>query len=57
MQRGTMDTVQHNRIADFIWGITDYLLRDTYIRSKYRDVNRRTSAGARLAKRHAFRSP
>jgi len=52
-----MDTVQHNRIADFIWGITDYLLRDTYIRSKYRDVNRRTNAGARLAKRHAFRSP
>jgi hypothetical protein len=33
-----MDTVQHNRIADFIWGIADDVLRDIYVRGKYRDV-------------------
>jgi type I restriction enzyme M protein len=33
-----MDTVQHSRIADFIWGIADDVLRDIYVRGKYRDV-------------------
>ena len=33
-----MDTVQQNRIADFIWGIADDVLRDIYVRGKYRDV-------------------
>jgi type I restriction enzyme M protein len=33
-----MDTVQHNRIADFIWNIADDVLRDIYVRGKYRDV-------------------
>src|SRR5215211_949593 len=33
-----MDTAQHNRIADFIWGIADDVLRDIYVRGKYRDV-------------------
>lgn len=33
-----MDTVQQNRIADFIWSIADDVLRDVYVRGKYRDV-------------------
>ena len=33
-----MDTIQHNRIADFIWNIADDVLRDIYVRGKYRDV-------------------
>lgn len=33
-----MDTAQHNRIADFIWGIAADVLRDIYVRGKYRDV-------------------
>jgi type I restriction-modification system DNA methylase subunit len=27
-----------NWIANFIWGIADYVLRDVYVRGKYRDV-------------------
>jgi type I restriction enzyme M protein len=30
--------VQHNWIADCIWGIADDVLRDIYVRGKYRDV-------------------
>lgn len=30
--------VQYNRISSFIWGIADDLLRDLYVRGKYRDV-------------------
>ena len=33
-----MDTRQTNWIANFIWGIADDVLRDVYVRSKYRDV-------------------
>jgi type I restriction enzyme M protein len=33
-----MDTVQLNWIANFIWGIADDVLRDLYVRGKYRDV-------------------
>lgn len=33
-----MDPAQHNRIADFIWNIADDVLRDVYVRGKYRDV-------------------
>ncbi len=29
---------QHNRIVTFIWGIADDVLRDLYVRGKYRDV-------------------
>jgi type I restriction enzyme M protein len=29
---------QHSRIANFIWGIADDVLRDLYVRGKYRDV-------------------
>jgi hypothetical protein len=29
---------QLNRIASFIWGIADDVLRDLYVRGKYRDV-------------------
>ncbi len=29
---------QHNRIVSFIWGIADDVLRDLYVRGKYRDV-------------------
>lgn len=33
-----MDQAQHNTIVNFIWGIADDVLRDIYVRSKYRDV-------------------
>lgn len=33
-----MDTGQLNWIANFIWGIADDVLRDVYVRGKYRDV-------------------
>jgi type I restriction enzyme M protein len=33
-----MDTSQLNWIANFIWGIADDVLRDLYVRGKYRDV-------------------
>ena len=33
-----MNGAQHNRIVSFIWGIADDLLRDLYVRGKYRDV-------------------
>jgi len=36
-QRG-MDHTQLNWIANFIWGIADDVLRDVYVRGKYRDV-------------------
>ncbi|MGW2898045.1 type I restriction-modification system subunit M [Streptomyces sp. NPDC001212] len=29
---------QHSRIVNFIWGIADDVLRDVYVRGKYRDV-------------------
>lgn len=33
-----MDSAQHNSIVSFIWGIADDVLRDLYVRGKYRDV-------------------
>lgn len=33
-----MDQNQHNSIVNFIWGIADDILRDVYVRGKYRDV-------------------
>ena len=33
-----MNQAQHNTIANFIWGIADDVLRDIYVRGKYRDV-------------------
>ncbi len=33
-----MTTVNLNWIANFIWGIADDVLRDVYVRGKYRDV-------------------
>jgi type I restriction enzyme M protein len=33
-----METAQHNRIVTFIWSIADDVLRDLYVRGKYRDV-------------------
>src|SRR5512137_887776 len=33
-----MDPSQLNWIANFIWGIADDVLRDLYVRGKYRDV-------------------
>ena len=33
-----MDPAQTNWIANFIWGIADDVLRDLYVRGKYRDV-------------------
>lgn len=33
-----MDSAQLNQITNFIWGIADDVLRDVYVRGKYRDV-------------------
>src|SRR5262249_21007989 len=33
-----MDQAQHDAIANFIWNIADDVLRDVYVRGKYRDV-------------------
>jgi type I restriction enzyme M protein len=33
-----MNSAQHNKIVGFIWGIADDVLRDLYVRGKYRDV-------------------
>jgi type I restriction enzyme M protein len=33
-----MNYIQHSSIANFIWGIADDVLRDVYVRGKYRDV-------------------
>jgi type I restriction enzyme M protein len=33
-----MQLDQHNRLASFIWNIADDVLRDLYVRGKYRDV-------------------
>ena len=33
-----MNAEQHARIVSFIWGIADDVLRDLYVRGKYRDV-------------------
>src|SRR5438045_9743785 len=33
-----MDPAQHNQLVNFIWGIADDVLRDLYVRGKYRDV-------------------
>jgi type I restriction-modification system DNA methylase subunit len=33
-----MNYVTHNTIVYFIWGIADDVLRDVYVRGKYRDV-------------------
>src|SRR5713226_10708274 len=36
--RSDMEQTQLNWIANFIWGIADDVLRDLYVRGKYRDV-------------------
>jgi type I restriction enzyme M protein len=33
-----MDQATHNKIVSFIWGIADDVLRDIFVRGKYRDV-------------------
>ncbi|MCA1672288.1 MAG: type I restriction-modification system subunit M N-terminal domain-containing protein, partial [Actinobacteria bacterium] len=33
-----MSSPNHSKIASFIWGIADDVLRDLYVRGKYRDV-------------------
>lgn len=33
-----MESGQHSTIVNFIWGIADDILRDVYVRGKYRDV-------------------
>ena len=33
-----MDTTQYNRLVSFLWNIADDVLRDVYVRGKYRDV-------------------
>src|SRR5215212_9068106 len=36
--RNYMDQATHNKIVSFIWGIADDVLRDLFVRGKYRDV-------------------
>ncbi len=38
MTTTTTTTPNLNWIANYIWGIADDVLRDVYVRSKYRDV-------------------
>lgn len=38
LRKPEMDQPQLNWIANFIWGIADDVLRDLYVRGKYRDV-------------------
>lgn len=33
-----MDNKVHNQIVSFIWGIADDVLRDVFVRGKYRDI-------------------
>ena len=33
-----MNNEQYNKIVNFLWGIADDVLRDVYVRGKYRDV-------------------
>jgi type I restriction enzyme M protein len=33
-----VDPAQHNKLVNFIWGLADDVLRDLYVRGKYRDV-------------------
>ncbi|CAN5756192.1 hypothetical protein BH23CHL5_BH23CHL5_21830 [soil metagenome] len=33
-----MDQAQHSQLVSFIWGIADDVLRDVYVKGKYRDV-------------------
>lgn len=33
-----VEAAQHNKIVSFIWGVADDVLRDLYVRGKYRDV-------------------
>lgn len=33
-----MNGTQHSAIVSFIWGIADDVLRDEYVRGKYRDT-------------------
>ena len=33
-----MDSSQLNWVTNYIWGIADDVLRDLYVRGKYRDV-------------------
>lgn len=38
LERVTVNSATHGRIVSFIWGIADDVLRDLYVRGKYRDV-------------------
>src|SRR3977135_645672 len=38
LQEGNMSDTNLNWIGNFIWGIADDVLRDVYVRGKYRDV-------------------
>ena len=43
-----MEALQLTWIANFIWGIADDVLRDLYVRGKYRDVVLPTTVLRRL---------
>jgi hypothetical protein len=38
-----MDTAQLNGLTNFVWNIADDVLRDVYVRGKYRDVARESA--------------
>jgi type I restriction-modification system DNA methylase subunit len=48
MQPNLVDSTQLTWITNFIWGIADDVLRDIYVRGKYRDVILSTAVIRRL---------
>jgi len=44
-----MEANQHNLITNFLWGIADDVLRDVYVRGKYRNVILSMTVIGRLA--------
>lgn len=38
MDMVSVNSAQHSRITSFIWGIADDVLRELYLRGKYRDL-------------------
>lgn len=52
----TVEQGQLNWIANFLWGIADDVLRDLYVRSKYRDLILPMTAPGRCIGRFAERA-
>jgi hypothetical protein len=54
--RTNMDQSQLNTITNFIWNIADDVLRDVYVRGKYRDVIGAATSGRRAGAHEASRA-